>query len=84
MATQKALSKRTGTVTQAGEGKHSKAEVQAALQATFVLKGTLKRVQLMFLRVGYPPIPIGVKKAEERFDATTLCCYAALRNGGAE
>ena len=52
MATKTSAAKEASAVTKVVATKHPKALVQEALQTTFVLKGTLKRVQLMYLRVG--------------------------------
>lgn len=60
---------------------HPKEIVQEALQTTFVLKGTLKRVQLMYLRVGELLVHVRDQKLYEALNHPDMESYAQARLG---
>lgn len=61
--------------------KHPKEVVQDALQTTFVLKGTLKRVQLMYLQVGTLLVKVRNLKLYEALNHPDMETYARERLG---
>jgi hypothetical protein len=76
MGRKQIAAKEAGAVT-----KHPKAVVQEALQTTFVLKGTLKRAQLMFLRVGELLVKVRDQKLYEALNHPDMDSYAQERLG---
>jgi hypothetical protein len=81
MGTKKNAAKRASAVTTAVVAKHPKALVQEALQTTFVLKGTLKRVQLMYMRVGVLLVKVRDQKLYAALNHPDMESYARERLG---
>lgn len=55
--------------------------VQEALQTTFILKGTLKRAQLMYLRIGELLVKVRDRKLYEALKHPDMGSYAVARLG---
>ena len=81
MARKKTAAKKTSVVTKPVAVTHPKAVVQEALQTAFVLKGTLKRVQRMYLRVGELLVKVRDQKQYEALNHPDMESYAHERLG---
>lgn len=81
MGKKKTEAKETSAATKAVVAKHPKAVVQEALQTTFVLKGTLKRAQFMYMRVGVLLVKVRDQKLYEALNHPDMESYARERLG---